>query len=115
MGTSGSKSAPLKPREEALDFQAFMGSWFVIACKPTYFEKGAHNAKEVYEWNEKKKQIDITFTFNKDSFDGKLSKIPQVGWVHNQSKTEWRISPFWPLKLPYIILETVENQYCVIG
>ena len=103
------------PRKEPLNLQAFMGTWYVISCIPTYFEKGACNSIEHYTWNEKKKQIDIKFTYNSGSFEAKKSTIPQTAWVHNEANTEWRVSPFWPLKLPYIVLEADEEKYCVIG
>ena len=115
MGSSSSKFPPMIPRKEPLDLQAFMGSWWVISCIPTYFEKGAHNSLEEYSWDEKKQEIQIKFSYNSGSFDAKRSTIGQKGWLHNDAKTEWRISPFWPVKLPYIILEADESKYCVIG
>ena len=115
MGSFSSKFPPMVPRQEPLDHQAFMGSWWVISCIPTYFEKGAHNSLEEYTWNEEKQRIDVKFVYNPGSFEAKKSVINQKAYLHNDAKTEWRISPFWPIKLPYIILEVDESKYCVIG
>lgn len=125
MGQNNSLPA-LAARNTELNIPAFMGKWFVIACKPTPFEIGAHNAIENYTWNEKKKRVDIDFTYNDKSFEGKSKSIKQKGFVVDGLKTEWKVSPFWPLKLPYIVLECSNNstlttskdnlyEYCVIG
>lgn len=95
-----------------IDLDKFMGKWHVLAGRLTSMEDGAHNAIEIYQWNEKEKQIDIQFQFNKDSFNGELEKIPQKGWIENQeTKSHWLVSPFWPLKFDYLVLAVGEiNQ-----
>jgi apolipoprotein D and lipocalin family protein len=94
-----------------------MGRWYVIANIPTFIEKGAHNAIEVYTWNEKKNRVDIDFRFNKDSFDGKLKVYSQKAWIHNtETNAEWRIQPIWPLRFTYLVLDLgKEYDYTVIG
>ena len=81
---SGSKanrgSEPLRTVEH-IDITRFMGRWYVIANIPTFIEKGAHNAIELYTWNGEKDRIDIDFRFNKGSFDGKLKVYPQKAWI----------------------------------
>ncbi len=57
-----------------VDLNRFMGDWYVIANIPTWLEKGAHNALEQYYWNEDG-YIDVTFSFNKDSFSGKKNDL----------------------------------------
>ena len=47
-----------------LDLQKFMGDWKVIACTPTPFESGAHNAVESYTLMPDNK-IEAVFSFNK--------------------------------------------------
>ena len=37
------------------------GKWYVLKNIPTYFEIGAHNAVELYEWDETKKRVQVTF------------------------------------------------------
>lgn len=41
----GCQSVPLAT-VPAVDLNRFMGDWYVIACIPTFIEKGAHNAIE---------------------------------------------------------------------
>jgi apolipoprotein D and lipocalin family protein len=105
-----SGGTPLTAMDRTLDLPKFMGRWYVIANIPTYFEKGAHNAVEIYTWNHEKNRIDIDFTFNHGSLDGPVKKIPQKGWVYNEStKAEWRVQPLWPFKLAYLVLDVAPD------
>ncbi|MFZ9000528.1 MAG: lipocalin family protein [Bacteriovoracaceae bacterium] len=100
-----------------VNLDKFFGKWFVIAGRLTLFEKGAHNAVEEYKWNENKDRIDVSFTYNKNSFDGKLKSIPQKGWVYNHNtNAHWKIRPFWPLKLDYLIIDLAKDySWTVVG
>lgn len=100
-----------------VDMDRFMTKWFVIAGRLTSFEEGAHNAIESYSWNEKKERIDIDFSFRKDSFTGEKKSIPQKGWLHDEkSNAHWKISPFWPLKFNYLIIDLADDySWTVIG
>jgi apolipoprotein D and lipocalin family protein len=111
------KDLPEQKTVEHIELPRFMGRWYVIASIPTRFEKGAFNATETYTWNEKKQQIDIDFRFNQDSATGPEKKIPQRAFIYNEeSKAEWRVQPFWPLKFAYLIVG-IANDYSdtVIG
>lgn len=93
-----------------LEVDKFMGKWYVIAGRYTFLEKGAHNAVEKYTWNEKESRIDVDFTFNKDSFDGKLKSISQKAWIHDKnSNAHWKISLFWPIKLSYLVIGLADD------
>lgn len=93
-----------------VDIDKFMGQWYVIAGRFTFLEEGAHNAVENYKWNYKEKRIDISFTFNKDRFDGKIKSIPQKGWVYNEkTNAHWKVSPFWPLKFDYLVIALADD------
>ena len=102
---------------DAIDINEFMGKWYVIAARPTFLEKGAHNAIEIYTWNEKEKRIDIDFTLRKNGFDGELKKIPQKAWIYNEeTNAHWKVQPFWPLKFDYLVIAHDQNgQWTVIG
>lgn len=102
---------------DRIEKEKFMGTWYVIAGRFTFLEKGQHNSVEKYTWNEEKQQIDIEFTFNKDSFDGPLKSIPQTAFIHNQkSNAHWKVQPFWPLKLDYLVLLTAPDySWTAIG
>jgi apolipoprotein D and lipocalin family protein len=100
-----------------LDIPQFMGKWYVIGGRLTFMESGAHNAIEIYSWNEAEDRIDVDFQFNKDSFDGKLKKIPQKAWIQDRStNATWKVSPFWPLKFDYLVIDLDENyKWVAIG
>lgn len=101
----------------AVDLERFMGKWYVIAGRLTFMEKGAHNAVEVYRWNSQEKRIDVDFTFRKDAFTGPLKSIPQKAWIENtHTNAHWKVSPFWPLKFNYLVLDLAPDYaWTVIG
>ena len=101
---------PPQPTVPKVEISKFMGPWYVIASIPTAFEGGAYNAVETYTWNEEKERIDVDFRFNKDSFDGPEKKYPQKAFIYDQeSKAEWRVQPFWPLKFAYLIVGLADD------
>lgn len=96
----------------------FMGTWYVQAGRFTSFEDNAFNAVEKYQWDEKNKKIIIDFTFNQNSLNGPLKKIPQTAWITNEStNATWKVSPFWPLRFTYLIvaLDEANYEWTVIG
>jgi apolipoprotein D and lipocalin family protein len=99
-----------------------MGTWFVIAVKPTVFETTCSNAVERYSFlkDSKKNDIDIDFQYNQNEpLTSPLKSLPQKGWVQGADKTnsaEWKVSPMWPIKVPFQVIEVGKNyEYCVIG
>jgi apolipoprotein D and lipocalin family protein len=102
---------------DRVDMSRFMTQWYVIGGRLTMFEKGAHNATETYSWNAEKKQIDIDFNYRKNAFDGEIKSIPQTGWVYNETtKAHWKVRPFWPLKLDYLVIALDPNyEWTAIG
>lgn len=117
MSFSCAAGSDFKRTVDYVDMDRFMTKWFVIAGRLTSLEDGAHNAIESYTWNEKKDRIDIDFTMRKGSFDGKLKSIPQKGWVQNyKTNAHWKISPMWPLKFNYLIIDLADDySWTVIG
>ena len=131
MGTSSSLP-PLKPVANC-DTARFMGTWFVIGVKPTYLERTCSNSVENYTWvrqEESKRNgglgpwsndIDIDFKYNRDApISSALKSLPQKGWIQGNDKAnsgEWKVSPMWPIKMPYLIIELDEENYdyTVIG
>ena len=102
---------------EKVEINKFMGDWYVLAGRFTFLEKDVHNGLETYTWNQDKERIDIAFTYNKGSFTGTKKSIPQKGWIYNQTtKAHWKVSPFWPLKLDYLIVALDKDyQWTAIG
>ena len=116
---SGS-SLPALETAASCDTSKFLGTWFVIGVKPTMFEKTCSNAVEIYSRVEDKKHdIDIDFQYNeKDPIESKLKSLPQKGWIQGdkENSSTWKVSPFWPIKMPYLILEVDDDySHTVIG
>ena len=87
-----------------VDLEKFMGSWYVIANIPTVIEKGAHNAVEHYELSDDG-TIATTFTFRKDSFDGKRKEYNPRGFVlDTDTNARWGMRFIWPLKSDYRVV-----------
>jgi apolipoprotein D and lipocalin family protein len=100
-----------------VDLPRFMGDWYVLGGRFTYMEKEVYNSIERYTWNEKESRIDVDFTYRKGSFDGALKSIPQKAWIHNtESNAHWKVSPFWPLKFDYLVLDLASDySWTAIG
>lgn len=104
------KKLPEQKAVHHVELEKFMGRWYVIANIPTRFEIGAYNATETYTWNEKGQFIEVDFRFRQDAFNGPEKKIPQKGFVFNrETKSEWRIQPFWPLQFVYLIVDVAPD------
>ena len=106
----------------------FMGTWFVIGVKPTYLETTCSNAVEKYTLlpdndggGGADHDVDIDFRYNKkEPIASPLKSLPQKGWIQGPNKAdsgEWKVSPFWPVKMPYPIIEIDDKhyQYVVVG
>lgn len=102
---------------DKIDIPKFMGRWYVLAGRFTFLEKEVHNSVETYTWNEKEKRIDIDFRYNKGSVTGPVKTVPQTGWIFNtQTNSHWKVSPFWPLKMDYLVVAVAADySWTVIG
>jgi len=112
-----SSSPEFKNTVKNVDINKFMGKWYVIASRPTSFEEGAYNAIEIYTYDPKREEINIDFTYNKDSINGPQKSIPQKGYIIDKiNNSYWKVSPLWPLKFDYLII-SLEKDYnwTVIG
>ena len=114
---SCSSAEKIKFNLPKIDINKFMGDWYVLAGRFTFLEKDVHNGLEKYTWNEEKKRIDVSFTYRKGSFDGPIKSVPQKGWIYNlDNNAHWKVSPFWPLKFDYLVIDIDENySWTAIG
>ena len=107
-----------KPLEtvDSVDLNRFAGLWYVISSMPTPAEEGAHNSTEQYRLRADG-DIEIVNRFRVGGFDGPEEIIRLRGWVYDtETRAEWRVQPFWPVRLSYLILELADDySYCVIG
>ncbi|MFC1556923.1 lipocalin family protein [candidate division KSB1 bacterium] len=100
----------------SVDLDRFMGDWYVVANIPTFIEKNAVNAVESYSLREDG-DVNITFTFRDKTPDGEKKKHTARGFIHNkETKAEWRVQFFWPLKFAYKVIDLhPDYTYTVIG
>jgi len=128
MANSASSSAlPALKTVATCDTTRFMGTWYVVGVKPTMLETTCSNAVEKYTLLDEKDcnhDIDIDFQYNpmEDPFDdkNKVKSLPQKGWIQGNNRNQsgdWKVSPFWPIKMTYPIIELDEKDYsyAVIG
>jgi len=109
-------SAPTLPTVPRVELERFMGPWYVVACIPTFLEKGAHNAVESYKLDSDG-TVATTFTFHKDSFDGPIKTYHPRGFiVDKKSNSVWGMQFIWPFKSEFLIVH-LNDEYTqtVIG
>lgn len=107
---------PLK-KVKKVNIQKYMGSWYVISVIPTLLEHQPHNAVETYTWNADKKQIDVTYRYNRGNFDGDLVEIKQIATIYDEkTNAEWRTKLYHTMSFPYVIMELAHDySYAVVG
>mmetsp|Transcript_11326 Transcript_11326/g.12978 ORF Transcript_11326/g.12978 Transcript_11326/m.12978 type:complete len:169 (-) Transcript_11326:2000-2506(-) len=110
---------PLLTYEGDIDVSQVMGAWYVIGVLPTPFEKDAFNPVEKYTWNEKKKWVDVDFTFNQGSLTGPIKSVPQALTVPNYPISKggsWKAKPYkLPiLALDYIVMDIAEDYTSIV-
>jgi apolipoprotein D and lipocalin family protein len=114
---SGCSSGSYNKTVDQVEILKFMGKWYVLGGRFTFLEKNVHNAVESYVYNIEKDRIDIQFSYNQDSLDGKLKQIPQTAWIENKkSNAHWKVSPMWPLKFDYLVIDLADDySWTAIG
>lgn len=104
-GPSGIQPRGLPGEALPIDLSRFMGDWFVIAHIPLDIEAEAHEAIESYSLRDDG-TIDVRFRFCEGSLDGERRELGMDAWVYDPAtNAEWRVRPFWPLRLVYQISE----------
>jgi apolipoprotein D and lipocalin family protein len=108
--SGGAERAPI-PQASAVDLDAFMGAWYVIAHIPPPGEGKAYNGVEHYRLAEDGRIL-TTYRFRKGGFDGPLKTYtPNAKVVPNTGNAEWGMQFIWPFRAEYIIaaLDTVQG------
>jgi apolipoprotein D and lipocalin family protein len=114
-GVGPNAAAPLET-VPYVDLERFAGAWYVIESIGLGAEESAHDEVETYTLREDGR-IDIALTFRDGAFDGPEKSVPQLGWIHDpETNSEWRVRPFWPLSLAYLIIDLDEDYgWTVVG
>ena len=114
-GVGPNADRPLE-RVDAVDLERFAGDWFVLEHIGLEPESEAHDEVETYTLREDGR-IDVALRFRDGAFDGPERRMSQLAWVHDPAtNAEWRIRPFWPLALSYLIID-LDGDYAwtVVG
>ncbi|MBB5034766.1 lipocalin family protein [Prosthecobacter vanneervenii] len=109
------KQMPLKTVPK-VDLQRYQGDWFVFAHIPYLLEKGKVGTLDRYALRADGR-MDNIFLFRRGSLDAPLEQWKGVAWVHNkETNAEWRVQFFWPLKVPYLIIDLdPDYRWSVVG
>jgi apolipoprotein D and lipocalin family protein len=116
LALAGCQSRPPIAVVPRLDVDRFMGSWYVIACIPTFIERNAFAAVESYE-RAPDGSIRTTFTFRAGAFDGPLKRYTPTGWVVPGSNgAVWEMQFIWPIRSDYrVMFIDPDYQLTLIG
>ncbi|WP_348760178.1 lipocalin family protein [uncultured Salinisphaera sp.] len=91
------------PTAEAVDLDRYMRDWYVIAHIPPKITRTAHNSIERYRRG-RGNQVDVTFTFRKDGFDGEHKTMNPTGFVvPDTGNAVWAMQFIWPIKMQFVI------------
>ncbi|MFW5771151.1 MAG: lipocalin family protein [Spirochaetota bacterium] len=109
-------STPTMKTVERVNLDRFMGKWYVIGNIPTFIEREAYNAVEIYCLDEDG-TIDTTFIFQKGGFDGPKKTYNPRGFIRNRkTNAHWGMQFIWPFKAEYLIVYLNEDYtHTVIG
>ena len=115
LSLAGCQSPPPMETVDAVDLERYMGEWYVIASIPTWIERDAYAAREVYTLAEDG-TIDTVFTFRDGGFDGEERRYTATGFVHSDDHAEWRMQFLWPFRAEFLIIALDDDyEHTVIG
>lgn len=98
------------PRAAAVDLDAFMGEWYVIAHIPPPGEGAAYNGIEHYRRGENGRIL-TTYRFRAGGFDGPLKTYtPNARVIPGTGGAEWGMQFIWPFRAQYIIAALDQGQ-----
>ena len=99
---------PMPANAEPIDLPRFMGTWYVVANIPYFFENGKVATRDVYRLREDGR-IDNDFVFKTD-FDE-----PDRTWngvstiVEGSAGREWKVRFVWPISTRLQVLEVAPD------
>lgn len=106
--THAPEPRPMPTDATPLDLPAFMGTWYVVAHVPYFFENGKVATRDVYALR-KDGRVENLFVF-KRRFDG-----PDRTWrglssvVPGSGNREWKVRFVWPFSTRLQVLEVSED------
>lgn len=117
---SGSRPVGSDGREirtaRAVDLDRFMGRWYVVACIPTPFARGAYDAVKSYRLADDG-SIETTFRFRRRGHHARARTVRMRGIVEDrENNAVWRMRLFGVLLAEYRILAVgPDYRHAVVG
>jgi apolipoprotein D and lipocalin family protein len=106
-GPSTRERPPLVPAP-SVDLQRFMGTWYVIAHVPYFFEEGKVATRDEYRMRPDGK-IDNDFVF-KDRFGGPDERWRGVSTViPGSGGARWKVQFIWPFSTELVVVHVDED------
>lgn len=101
--------------ESRLDLGKYAGTWYVISCIPTHFDKHWTYAQETYTVN-KKGRIDIETVYREDGGQEEKSVKSKGFPLLREGFFKWKVQFVWPFRVDYLIEELSDDySYVVVG
>ncbi len=99
-----------------VDVEKYAGKWYEIASFPQRFQKNCTCTTAEYTLTDQDYLI-VENKCNKDSIDGKVSKIKGKAFIEkNSGNAKLKIQFFWPFKGKYWIIDLADDySYAVVG
>lgn len=115
-GCASSGAVPTIRTADYVDLDRFSGKWYVIASIPTFIEKEAYNAVEIYD-KPINGVVETTFEFNQGALDGEQKRYHPTGFVKpDTGNALWGMQFVWPIKAEYRVTYIDEDyQSTIIG
>ncbi|MDH4468212.1 MAG: lipocalin family protein [Bacteriovoracaceae bacterium] len=100
-----------------VDLTRYLGTWYEIASIPQRFSKGCNCTRAVYSAKKNPSKIGVFNSCNKNSVQGRLSKIHGVAKIKDKnSNAKLRVTFFWPFGGAYWIIGLAEDyRYAVVS
>jgi apolipoprotein D and lipocalin family protein len=97
---------------DRVDLDRFMGTWYVIGSVQGLVDRNPFNSTNTYERGSR--GIDITYSFNAGSYDGKLKTYKVRALVDNPGiNSDWEVRYVtWPFESDYRVIY-LESDYSV--
>jgi len=107
-GCAGVRERPIEAAPN-FDLQRFMGTWYVIAHVPYFFEKGKVATRDEYRLRPDGR-IDNDFVFKKrfGEEDRRWSGVSTV--VPNSGGARWKVQFVWPFSTELVVVH-VDDDY----
>jgi apolipoprotein D and lipocalin family protein len=89
-----------------VDLQRMYGGWYIIAAMPNPLDRGLVGSYDVFSPGQEALHIHEDFYMQRGGFHGVKRHFSGnfIRVLPNSGNADWRVSPIWPLSLPFQIV-----------